>query len=236
MEARWPGRQSSYRVTARYGGHPDMNKPVAPGRIRWAILCLALAASGALPATAGADASRVEVIVQIDAGRSAAAAKAEVRADGGKVTGDLPIINGFAAELSQDAADRLEDADGVKAVTVDAAVKPQGVSLTRLQTRLPRVGRRSAAVELRHERHGQGRRRRGHRHRHRRADARLQGRGLLVLAGDRQRRHQPRRPHGGRRLRPRHARRRASSPATAGTAPTPTRCAASTSASRPTPT
>ena len=114
-----------------------MNKPVAPGRIRWAILCLALAASGALPATAGADASRVEVIVQVDAGSSAAAAKAEVRADGGKVTGDLPIINGFAAKLSQDAADRLADADGVKAVTVDAAVKPQGVSLSRLQSAYP---------------------------------------------------------------------------------------------------
>jgi serine protease AprX len=115
----------------------EMNKPVAPGRIRWAILCLALAASGALPATAGAGAPRVEVIVQMDAGRSAAAAKAEVRADGGKVTGELPIINGFAGELSRDAADRLEDADGVKAVTVDAKVKPQGIALNKLQTAYP---------------------------------------------------------------------------------------------------
>ena len=40
-----------------------MNKPLAPGRIRWAILCLALAATGVAPATAGA-ASRVEVIAE----------------------------------------------------------------------------------------------------------------------------------------------------------------------------
>ena len=110
-----------------------MNKPLAPGRIRWAILCLALAATGVAPATAGA-ASRVEVIVQMDAGSAPAAGKAAVRAAGGKVTGELPIINGFAAELSSGAADRLADADGVKAVTVDNAVKPQGVSLSRLAT------------------------------------------------------------------------------------------------------
>ena len=114
-----------------------MNKPVAPGRIRWAVVCLALAASGAVPAAAGATSSPVEVIVQMDAGRSAAAAKAAVRADGGKVTGELPIINGFAAKLPQAAADRLEDADGVKAVSANAEVAPQGISLSRLQTAYP---------------------------------------------------------------------------------------------------
>ena len=113
-----------------------MNKPLAPGRIRWAILCLALAATGVAPATAGA-ASGVEVIVQMDAGSAPAAGKAAVRAAGGKVTGELPIINGFAAELSTGAAEALADADGVKAVTVDNAVKPQGVSLSRLQTAYP---------------------------------------------------------------------------------------------------
>ncbi len=35
----------------RHGGRPVMNKPLAPGRIRWAILCLALAATGVAPAT-----------------------------------------------------------------------------------------------------------------------------------------------------------------------------------------
>ena len=77
-----------------------MNNPVAPGRIRWAILCLALAASGSVPAAAQASPQRVEVIVQMDAGSAPAAGKAAVRAAGGSVTGDLPIVNGFAAELS----------------------------------------------------------------------------------------------------------------------------------------
>jgi len=114
-----------------------MNNPVAPGRIRWAILCLALAASGSVPAAAQASPQRVEVIVQMDAGSAPAAGKAAVRAAGGRVTGDLPIVNGFAAELSAPAAGRLAEADGVKAVTVDNAVEPQGVSLSRLQTAYP---------------------------------------------------------------------------------------------------
>ena len=60
-----------------------------------------------------------------------------LRAEGGKVTGDLPIINGFAAKLPAGAVDELQDADGLKAVTVDDAVKPQGISLSRLQTAYP---------------------------------------------------------------------------------------------------
>jgi serine protease AprX len=111
-----------------------MNKPVAPGRIRWAVACLAIAASALVPTVAEARSQRVEVIVQMDAGRAPAAGEAAVRAAGGTVTGDLPIINGFAAKLPADAAHGLAGADGVKAVTVDNAVKPQGVSLSRLQT------------------------------------------------------------------------------------------------------
>ena len=114
-----------------------MNNPVAPGRIRWTVLCLAFAASGLVPAAVEASPQRVEVIVQMEAGSPPAGGKAAVRAAGGTVTGDLPIINGFAAELSSGAAERLTDADGVKAVTVDNAVEPQGVSLSRLQTAYP---------------------------------------------------------------------------------------------------
>ena len=98
---------------------PVMNKPVAPGRIRWAVACLALATSAFLPTVAEATPQRVEVIVQMDAARPAASGKAAVRAEGGKVTGDLPIINGFAAKLSAGAGDELRAAGGVKAVTVD---------------------------------------------------------------------------------------------------------------------
>jgi serine protease AprX len=116
---------------------PVMNKPVAPGRIRWAVACLAIAASALVPAAAEARAPHVEVIVQMDAGHRAAEGKAAVRAAGGEVTGDLPIINGFAAELGRGAARRLAGADGVKAVTADNAVEPQGISLSRLQTAYP---------------------------------------------------------------------------------------------------
>ena len=114
-----------------------MNKPIAPGRIRWAVTCLAIAAAALVPATAEARDRHVEVIVQMDAGHRAAEGEAAVRAAGGEVTGDLPIINGFAAELTSGAAEALEAADGVKAVTADNAVKPQGISLTRLQTAYP---------------------------------------------------------------------------------------------------
>ena len=66
---------------------------------------LAVACCAALPATAGASSARSQVIVQLDAGASADAVKALVRQDGGRVTGDLPIINGFGATLSADAAE-----------------------------------------------------------------------------------------------------------------------------------
>jgi serine protease AprX len=106
-------------------------------RIRWAVAALAVATCAALPATAAADTARSQVIVQLEAGRAAAAVKAQVRADGGDVTGDLPIINGFGATLSADAAKRLAAADGVKAVTPDGAVEPQDVKASDLLTAYP---------------------------------------------------------------------------------------------------
>ena len=115
-----------------------MTIPFAPGRIRWFVLCLALIALALLPvASAGASPARAEVIVQMEAGHSPRAAIAQVRRSGGRVTGRLPIINGFAARLSSAAAERLADADGVKAVSANATVKPQGISLTRLATAYP---------------------------------------------------------------------------------------------------
>ena len=90
------------------------------GRIRWAVTALAIACCAALPATAAASSARSQVIVQLDAGASADAVKAQVREYGGRVTGDLPIINGFAAKLSDGAAASLQRADGVHAVTRNA--------------------------------------------------------------------------------------------------------------------
>ena len=113
------------------------------GRIRWAVTALAIACCAALPATAAASSARSQVIVQLDAGASADAVKAQVREYGGRVTGELPIINGFAAQISDAAAARLaQRADGVHAVTKDGAIKPQGVNGVRAADGLPVLGRR----------------------------------------------------------------------------------------------
>jgi len=115
-----------------------MSLPALRSRIRWFALCLALTGAAVLPAApAGANAGRGEVIVQLDAGRSPDAAKAQVRAYGGTVTGDLPIINGFAARLSDGAAASLQRADGVRAVTPNARVEPQGIKAAGLATAYP---------------------------------------------------------------------------------------------------
>jgi serine protease AprX len=118
-----------------------MSLPVAPGRIRWTLpfLALALAVLAAvLPAgSALASPARVQVIVQMDAGSSPASAIAQVRRSGGRVTGRLPIINGFAARVTPAAERRLAAAAGVHAVTRNAKTKPQGVSLSRIQSAYP---------------------------------------------------------------------------------------------------
>ncbi len=107
------------------------------GRIRWAVAALAIVASAALPATAGASSARSQVIVQLDAGSSADAVKAQVREYGGRVTGDLPIINGFSAKLSDGAAASLQRFDGVREVTRNTAIEPQGVNVAELKTAYP---------------------------------------------------------------------------------------------------
>jgi serine protease AprX len=114
-----------------------MHVPFAPGRIRWAVLCLALVAA-VLPAGTALAAPRAQVIVQLDAGVSAAAVEAQVRQWGGTVTGELPIINGFAAELSDGAAASLQRVDGVRAVTHNSRMKPQGdINSHELRTAYP---------------------------------------------------------------------------------------------------
>ena len=108
------------------------------GRIRWGIAALAVAAVAAAgPATAGAASARSQVIVQLDAGTSAATVEAQVRQWGGTVTGELPIINGFAAELSDGAAASLQRADGVAAVTKNSRIKPQSIYASELLSAYP---------------------------------------------------------------------------------------------------
>ena len=114
-----------------------MDTPNPKKRIRWAVAALAAATCAALPATAAADTARGQVIVQLDAGSSADAVKAQVREYGGRVTGDLPIINGFAAKVSDGAAASLQRFDGVRAVTKNAGVEPQSVNVSELQSAYP---------------------------------------------------------------------------------------------------
>jgi serine protease AprX len=107
------------------------------GRIRWGIAALAVTAFAAVPAAAGASPTKSQVIVQVDASASVGAVEAQVRQWGGQVTGELPIIHGFAAELSDGAAASLQRADGVAAVTKNAAIKPQSINATELQNAYP---------------------------------------------------------------------------------------------------
>jgi serine protease AprX len=68
---------------------------------------------------------RVEVIVQLNPGTARGAAAPLVRELGGKVTRDLHIINAVAAELPAAGARELASRPEVRAVSPNAATKPQ---------------------------------------------------------------------------------------------------------------
>ncbi len=84
---------------------------------------------GASPALAKLAATRpatqVEAIVQFRAGVEPRDARKLVRTAGGRVTGDLHVINGLVARMSASEANRLASRDGVRAVSVNARVEPQ---------------------------------------------------------------------------------------------------------------
>ena len=64
---------------------------------------------------------QVEAIVQFKAGVEPGEARQLVRSNGGRVTGDLHVINGLAARMSASEANRLAARDGVRAVSLNAA-------------------------------------------------------------------------------------------------------------------
>ena len=94
--------------------------------------------AGASPALSGLAANhpgkRVEAIVQFSNGVEPAAARAMVRDAGGRVTGDLHVINGLAARMTAAQATALAKRDGVHAISMNAAAKPQSIDTTQLQT------------------------------------------------------------------------------------------------------
>jgi serine protease AprX len=69
----------------------------------------------------------VEAIVQFENGVSQSRAQEAVRDSGGRVIGELSIINGLAAKMSAAQAKRLADVDGVRVVSLNAGVKKTGL-------------------------------------------------------------------------------------------------------------
>jgi serine protease AprX len=67
----------------------------------------------------------VEAIVQFKAGMTAAAQRADVARVGGRITGNLHIINGVAAKLSASHAGRLASSADVHAVSLNSAIAAQ---------------------------------------------------------------------------------------------------------------
>src|SRR4051794_35326113 len=104
-----------------------------------AVLAAALSWMVALPATGSSGRTGVPAIVDpalraahrtvgvvVAGGR---AAESTVRDMGGRITHDLPIINGFSAKVSVGDVPRIAQLPGVKSVTLDRATHVQGVSL-----------------------------------------------------------------------------------------------------------
>jgi serine protease AprX len=77
---------------------------------------------------------QVDVIVQLERGTSVAQGRNLVRSAGGQVTRDLHIVNGLGAELSASAAADLAGKPGVRAVSLNGAVKPSAIDTSRLAT------------------------------------------------------------------------------------------------------
>jgi len=69
----------------------------------------------------------VEAIVQFENGVGPARAHQLVRANGGRVTGELSIINGLAVRMSAARANRLTQVEGVRVVSLNAGVKKTGL-------------------------------------------------------------------------------------------------------------
>lgn len=77
---------------------------------------------------------KVDVIVQLDRGTSAAYGANLVAAAGGEVTRDLHIINGLGAQMSAKAAAGLAGKPGVRFVSLNGAVKPSAIDTSKLET------------------------------------------------------------------------------------------------------
>ena len=66
---------------------------------------------------------QVEAIVQFKAGVELRDQRTLVRSSGGRVTGDLHVINGLAADMTAAEAKRLGSHEGVRAVSLNASAR-----------------------------------------------------------------------------------------------------------------
>jgi serine protease AprX len=83
----------------------------------------------------------VDAIVQFENGVNSPNAHGLVRTNGGRVTGELPIINGLVARMSAAQANGLAHVKGVRVVSLNAAVKKTslvaGIDTSLIQTSYP---------------------------------------------------------------------------------------------------
>ena len=86
-------------------------------------------------------AKQVQAIVQLDRGTSPQTGRKLVSELAGRTTGELPIINGLVAAMSASAAEKLAGKPGIRAVSLNAAVKKtgivSGIDTSLLQTSYP---------------------------------------------------------------------------------------------------
>src|SRR5215208_2173043 len=122
-------------------------------RIRWGVPAALAVAALAVPASAGAHSTgaddellqlaaakptkKVDVIVQVEAGKELRGPLRRVERLGGDADDPLPIIGGFGARLSAGQAKKLAEDNDVSAVTLDAPVAPQDVRASDIATAYP---------------------------------------------------------------------------------------------------
>src|SRR5215213_10101743 len=99
------------------------------GRAIQIAIAMAIAIVAAAPADAAPQPPRAsESIVQFHAGVRAAQQRATVRAAGGVVVRDLHVIRGLGVRMAPRAVRRLAASPGVRAVSVNAPVRPSAVA------------------------------------------------------------------------------------------------------------
>ncbi len=109
--------------------------PSSPGNGHPAAATLDGGASPALVKLAAAKpAKQVEAIVQFKANVDPREARQLVRTNGGRVTGDLHVINGLVAHMTAREANRLASDKGVRAVSLNHGVKQNSVDDSKLVT------------------------------------------------------------------------------------------------------